>query len=306
MPWAQSMPTAMLLSLALATSQQCLPHCVAPCEELNGDVEQECGACVSGVHLCRPAAPGFPTGGASPQQVHLDTSGSQLLSTAPPTANPHSSPMPPLDPGATRLDLLWATPVYSADLGAEMSEHHDELVAVISRRWNKTVAQLMPTVTPYMLNEHFHDNHRPALAAGSLPAYLNCGTHIAEVADAVETADAPKEAAAAEAAAARCMERVAASSVWPELLNSSGFRALFAGGRGRVWQHVDSFSTQLGLSSQTAGDGARVTSFSTWATHHARGVQHGKHGCCGSTLSRKPYSTPSYPPPPDPTLPYRS
>lgn len=39
----------------------CEPFCAtAGCDELNGDVEFECGACAPG-HACRPGAPGWPT-----------------------------------------------------------------------------------------------------------------------------------------------------------------------------------------------------------------------------------------------------
>ena len=37
----------------------CEPHCRESCTVLNGNVENECGACASEEYLCRRGQPGF-------------------------------------------------------------------------------------------------------------------------------------------------------------------------------------------------------------------------------------------------------
>lgn len=46
-----------------ASSDACFAHCEEPCEELNGDLESECGGCTGAVS-CKPGAPGFGTSSA--------------------------------------------------------------------------------------------------------------------------------------------------------------------------------------------------------------------------------------------------
>ena len=51
-----------------ARARRCLPHCEHPCEELNGDIEEECGACVAEEYSCRPAVAfgGLPPASTAP------------------------------------------------------------------------------------------------------------------------------------------------------------------------------------------------------------------------------------------------
>lgn len=65
-----------MLCLAVALLSACEPHCVHPCEELNGDVAIECDECHGSPNKCHPGADGFtrpvtrvaltPAGGSAP------------------------------------------------------------------------------------------------------------------------------------------------------------------------------------------------------------------------------------------------
>lgn len=173
------------------------------------------------------------------------------------------------DSDGNRIDLLWASPVYSADLSADLGELHASLAAVVSERWEQLASELPADTLPGFMNEAFHDGHRPKLER-ALHEFYACGVQGATL----------EEARA-------CEERVAAASVWPQLLNHSGFRALFAGGTGLVWRHLQRFAQQL----QLAGGGGQpagtihLKNWSTWATYHQRGIHHGEHGHMGSQIS---------------------
>jgi len=176
--------------------------------------------------------------------------------------------------GDARVDLLWPTPVYSVDLLQQMRASHDEMEAAISERWEALVAHMPPSTTPIAANELFHDQHRPQLQE-HLQAFKRC---------------ALEHASGSASAARECEERVAALSIWPRLLNSTGFRDLFAGGVGLVWRHVQAYADELGIGYRRAelaspSSALEVVRWSTWATYHQRGVQHEEHGHRGSQLS---------------------
>ena len=60
-----------LCLLPIIAAARCEEWCSAPCAELNGDVQYECGGCGNGF-TCRPGAPGFP----GTDTVSVDASGS--------------------------------------------------------------------------------------------------------------------------------------------------------------------------------------------------------------------------------------
>ena len=51
----------LLLKRAAADGElgRCEAHCTRPCDELNGDVTDECDGCIGPEHACRPGAPGY-------------------------------------------------------------------------------------------------------------------------------------------------------------------------------------------------------------------------------------------------------
>ena len=58
----------------------CEPWCTAPCSELNGDVQYECGDCLGAQHTCQPGAPDYPgakreTAAEPVQRVTVDAMG---------------------------------------------------------------------------------------------------------------------------------------------------------------------------------------------------------------------------------------
>ncbi len=250
----------------------CEPWCVSPCSELNGNNVNECGGCTGAAFRCQPGVDGFAVRAA------VNAAAAVSLAQAEPST-PLFDLMEPLrEP--SRLDLLWATPVYSADLSPRMAPLNDALAGVVADRWAALAARLPSDIDPGSANEIFHDEHRHQLAA-PLRRFRQCGLEHASTSDVAD----------AESAARACEAQVAAESVWPELLNNSGFRTLFAGGSGLVWEHVRRYGRALGLSRAGASrdgaspDGAAVRGWSTWATYQQRGLHHAEHGHAGSQLS---------------------
>ena len=253
----------LVLPVLVLAAPGCEEYCREPCGDLNGDPAQECALCKGAAYSCQPGAADFgikditrhssvsATGEVAPIQILDALPGAKVLD------------------GSSHIDLLWASPVYSADLAADLGELHASLAAVVSERWEQLASELPAGTDPSSMNEAFHDGHRPELDHALLEFYA-CGVRGPTLAE-----------------ARGCEERVATASVWPQLLNHSGFRALFAGGTGLVWHHLQRFAQQLHLS---AGGGQPVgtiqlKSWSTWATYHHRGIYHGEHGHTGSQIS---------------------
>ena len=246
----------LVLATVAAAAGLCREWCDSPCSELNGEVDQECGGCTK-AHRCHPSAADWVLQAGRPQAPRPASTSDELLH--------HDRQLPaPSIQDTARIDLLWASAVYSAILLPEMD--NDELELVIAERWNGMMATLPDDIDPEEANELFHDAHRPQLVKEqSLASYTSCES-------------------------LQCEARVAASSAWPQLLNSSGFHKLFAREVGLVWRHLHRYVGQLGLAGPPSphalpSEALHVIKWSTWATHHRGGVHHPEHGHAGSQFS---------------------
>lgn len=211
--------------------------------------------------MCNPAAADFrgaalPEGETGEAEVHTDAVHTNAVHTdGVHTDAVHTGAGSEIGDHA-RLAVLWPTAIYSVMLPA-MEDANTELAEIVARRFGE-----LPVVVGEPgaeTNERFHDSHRPQLIS-SLDELNNCRR-------------------SAPSAVARCEEDVAARSVWPALLNSSAFRALFWDG-GHVWTHLRRY-----LSHVSSVDLPARPLFSAWTTYQRDGIRHDSHSHDGSSVA---------------------
>jgi hypothetical protein len=264
-----------LLVPLVASLGKCQSFCAEPCDELNeevvGDVAVECGGCDAtfacsppGAAEPPPAEPRAPPPGLSPPPLPPPSQDGDGAAAA---ALPHT------------LELLWPSAFYSASLlllpgttamtTAMSSSHNEQLAAIVTRRFEDFAAARDPAgaADGYELNEWFHDAHRPQLRR-SFQEEVAC----------VRQGGWGK--------AAECEAAAAASSVWPELLSSPAFRALFGLERGLVWQHYRQYAASV--TAPPGSTGAlphQLPDFDLWATYQRGGMGHASHSHDGSSFA---------------------
>ena len=229
---------AALSPLPVAHSRECNPWCTNLCEDLSGDIYSECGGC-DATFACSPGD-GKGAGAEAGEEVTTRV----------------------VEPGTYRLDLLWPSAVYSTSI-ADMDAHNQEISNIVTARFEELFsAQDLEELGLVMVNERFHDSHRPQLAQTFMQVRrcIEDGTRIQA-----------------------CEDATFAESVWPELLNSSGFRALFGRERGLVWSHLRQYLSHVAPAQADAL--LRGLDFDVWATYHANGIRHGSHSHDGSAFA---------------------